>query len=83
MGGTHVFVEKTTCALTNALSPDFDRAYNISTYEELLSYFKTKFNNDEFAYRKVVDDIKSSGIGIDEEIQEKEEDNYEYLKRYF
>lgn len=82
-GRTHVFANKTATALTNALSSDFDRAYNISTYDELISYFKSKFSNDEFAYRKIIDDIKSTGIGIDEEVEERDEDNYEYLKRYF
>lgn len=82
-GRTHVFENRTATALTNALNQDFDRAYNISSYNDLMTYFKSKFSNDEFAYHKIVNDIKSTGIGIDEDIEEREEDNYESLKRYF
>lgn len=81
-GRTHVFAVKTASALTNALSSDFDRAYNITTYDALIAYFKSKFSNDEFAYCKIIDDIRSKGIGIDEDVEEREEDNYEYIKRY-
>lgn len=82
-GRTHVFANKTATALTNALSPDFDRAYNITTYDALIAYFKSKFSDDEFAYCKIIDDIKSRGIGIDEEVEEREENNFEYIKRLF
>lgn len=82
-GRTHVFKNKTATALTNVLSSDFDRAYNISTYDDLISYFKSKFSSEEFAYHKVIEDIKLIGIGIDEIVEEREEDNYEYLKRFF
>lgn len=82
-GRTHVYENRTAAALTNFLSPDFDRAYNLDSYEALISYFKSKYDNDEFSYRKIIDDIKSKGIGIDEEVDTKEEDNYEFLKRNF
>lgn len=82
-GKCHIFKTSTATALTNAISPDFDRAYGISDYKSLISYFKSKYWNDEHAYSKIIKDIKSKGIGIDEEADNREENNYEYLKRYF
>ena len=82
-GKCHVFKNSTSTALTNAISSDFDHAYGISDYHSLISYFKSKYEHDEHAYSKIVEDIKSKGIGVDEDVDNREEDNYDYLKRYF
>ena len=82
-GRTHIYINSSATALTNAISPDFDKAYNISQYSELISYFKSKYNNDEHAYNKIINDMKSKGISVDVEVEDKEEDNYEYIKRKF
>lgn len=81
-GRCAIYKNRESTALTNAISSDLDKAYEISNYQDLILYFKSRYQNDEKAYQKIINDIKSKGIGIDEEISEREENTSEYIRVY-
>lgn len=82
-GRCAIYKNRESTALTNAISPDFDKAFGITNYQQLVIYFKSRYQNDEKAYKKIISDLKCKGIGIDEEISEREDDTSEYIKRHF